>query len=135
MVINRLQSVWLLIAAILMALFCYLPFTSYEVDGATVDVSMLEYPIYLILNVAICLVVLIDIFMYKNLKTQILVATECCILEIASIVCGIVLIANMEVQASWLSLLWPLLALNFTVLARIYMKKDKKLLSSYDRLR
>ena len=59
MVIQRWQSLYLLIASLFIGLFCYMPMASL-VDNS--KLSMCQFPIYLTLNVLIGILLLISIF-------------------------------------------------------------------------
>lgn len=71
MVIQRLQSLYLLLAIIAMTLVFYLPFgliLDATDPATTVELVTLDYPILLVLNSLITLLLLIDIFLFKNLR-------------------------------------------------------------------
>lgn len=122
MVIQRLQSVFLLIAVVLMALAaCW-----------TANLGVM------ILNAAVAVLLFIDIFMFKNLNLQIRVAGMSAVLIVASMIaCAVMmyLAGGEDMMAVYKELGVLLFALVFTILAQRYMMKDRKLLRSYDRLR
>ncbi|MCM1449789.1 MAG: DUF4293 domain-containing protein [Clostridiales bacterium] len=141
MVIQRLQSLYLLLAIIAMTLVFYLPF-GLIIDATdpatTVELVTLDYPILLVLNSLITLLLLIDIFLFKNLSFQRLVAAVCILLIIASAATTFIILSN--IGDMW-KIAWAgapvalLFALFLTIAARYRMGKDLKLLRSYDRLR
>lgn len=139
MVINRWQSVLLLLSAICMALFCFLPFLSYEFESEIAVKNLLSLnPVFFIANLVIVALLVIDIFLFKNLKQQINVALICLILQIVSLVLSIAIffITKGEIESTWgcgFAFLFPSIVL--TYFGRKFMIKDRKLLSSYDRLR
>ena len=75
MVIQRIQSVYLLIAVILMAIFAFFPALSFQLGDRTFVYGALEAgkvgvthidPLMLMLVVLISLLAFIDIFLFKN---------------------------------------------------------------------
>ena len=67
MVIQRWQSVLLLISAIFVALAGILP---YAVTANGVDVCAVQTPVLLCVDILVALLLLIDIFLYRNLRYQ-----------------------------------------------------------------
>ncbi|MDE6135708.1 MAG: DUF4293 domain-containing protein, partial [Muribaculaceae bacterium] len=95
MVIQRWQSVLLLIAVIFMWVFCATPFAidtlSNEVEFS---IHAWDFTPFFLLNVAATIVLTVDIFLYRNLKRQIAVALVAIILLLCSIVyCGYLIFA------------------------------------------
>ncbi len=150
MVIQRIQSVYLLIAVILMGVFAFFPALSFQVGGKEFVYGALEAgkagalhidPLMFTLVVLIAVLALIDIFLYKNLQRQMTV----CFVDI---VISIAMLAAIGIQAYMLSskhnavelvwqwwLLLPVLAIIFMIMAHRAMSRDKKLLRDSDRLR
>ena len=149
MVIQRIQSVYLLIAVILMAVFAFFPALSFTLGDNTVLYGALETGraghlhinlLLLTLTVLIALLALIDIFQYKNLQRQMTV----CFVDI---IIGLALIVAIGIQAfvignrdgwtvSWQwALCLPVLSIIFLMLAHKAMSHDKKMLRDADRLR
>lgn len=129
----------LLIAAILVALFCCMPIaTANMADAAEQSLYAKDAPVLLVLNIVIAALLLIVIFMYKNLKQQMLMTMLSMVLICGSIVAsGFVIYAGFSdatpVLAGGVVLL--VVALVFAILAYRGMKRDHKLLRSMDRLR
>lgn len=125
MVIQRIQSLFLLIAALLMAAFAFfIPL---------IDTSML------VLVILIAVLAIIDIFLYKNLQRQMTVCFVDIIIglaTLASIIIQIVRLAkeNLAVNWNWAWIL-PVLSIVFLMLAHNAMSRDKKKLRDADRLR
>ena len=125
MVIQRIQTVYLIIAVILMALFAYFTALSFEMPLLVGIITLLAF---------------IDIFLYKNLQRQMTV----CFVDI---IISLALIGAMAYQAYVISgekgadiswnwfLLLPVLAVVFLMLAHKAMSNDKKKLRDADRLR
>lgn len=140
MVIQRWQSLLLLIAVVLMAVFCCTPWASQAAEGVAeaTPVFVSDAPVLLILNIVIAVLLFLSIFMFKNLKRQMTVTLLSIILICTSMVtCGIMLYtAYPGAGLIWTGgVLLLLVALVCAVFAYRFMKKDHKLLTSYDRLR
>lgn len=139
MQIQRLQSLYLLIAAIFTGTFCFMPYAALSTaEGETVKLLVPETPVLFILNSTITVLLLITIFMYRNIRQQMKLA----ILDIALIVGSVVttLIYVWIGDASPVSAfqggaILLVLAESFAVVAYRRMKHDYKLLTSADRLR
>lgn len=125
MVIQRIQSLFLLIAALLMAAFAFfIPL---------IDTSML------VLVILIAVLAIIDIFLYKNLQRQMTVCFVDIIIGLATLVSIIIQIVrlakeNLAVNWNWAWIL-PVLSIVFLMLAHKAMSRDKKKLRDADRLR
>ena len=125
MVIQRIQSLFLLIAALLMASFAFfIPL---------IDTSML------VLVILISVLAVIDIFLYKNLQRQMTVCFVDIIIGLATLVAIIIQIVrlaneNLAVKWNWAWIL-PVLSIIFLMLAHKAMSRDKKKLRDADRLR
>lgn len=135
MVIQRWQTVFLLLAAIFIVIFCFIPVGN--IDGRAVVVS--SHPIYLALNIVAALTFFIAIFMYGNTRRQRRVAIIGMLLVVASMVMGICYIcgsAAPETHCSYgaVCLLLPA-ALIEAIVAYRRILADERLLRSYDRLR
>lgn len=134
MVIQRLQTVYLFLASILMGFFCYLPLASY----GDVDFCPYQHPVYLTLNVLISVLSLVAIFLYKNLSRQQTVVKVNAFLIVASAIVGAIIVyMNVpEVEIIWTA--GPLLLICsflMTIAALRRIKHDDKLLKAADRIR
>lgn len=149
MVIQRIQSIYLLIAVILMAVFAFFPALTFELGGREFVYGALEAgkvgvthidPLMLTLVILISLLAFIDIFLYKNLQRQMTV----CFVDI---IIGLAMLVAIGIQAFYvtgkdgvtLSCPWsialPILSIIFLMMAHKAMSRDKKLLRDSDRLR
>lgn len=149
MVIQRIQSVYLLIAVILMVVFAFFPALTFELGGRQFVYGALEAgkvgvthidPLMLMLVVLISLLALIDIFLFKNLQRQMTV----CFVDI---IIGLAMLVAIGIQAFYVNgkdgvtltwqwyLLLPVLSIVFLMLAHKAMSRDKKMLRDSDRLR
>ena len=149
MVIQRIQSVYLLIAVILMVVFAFFPALSFDLADKTVLYGALETgragnmhinPLLFTLVTLISCLAFIDIFLYKNLQRQMTVCFVDIIIGLAMLVAiGIqaFVVGNREgwtVSWQWTVLL-PVLSIIFLMLAHKSMSNDKKKLRDADRLR
>lgn len=149
MVLQRIQSVYLLIAVILMVVFAFFPALTFQLgdrefvygalEAGKVGVTHID-PLMLMLVILISLLAFIDIFLYKNLQRQMTVCFVDIIIGLAMLVAiGIqaYVIGNREgVIVNWqYYLIMPVLAIIFLMLAHHAMSKDKKTLRDADRLR
>lgn len=140
MVIQRIQTLLLLIAAILVGVFCLSPVAveAADVEAAVVKHFISEAPVLLTVNILIAVLLVIDIFMYKNLRQQKKVTLLCMLLIAASITATIFVLYNQWPGAVFYWFGGILLlgaALVFTLVAYRGINKDHKLLRSMDRLR
>lgn len=140
MVIQRWQSLLLLIAAVLVAVFCFTPVAQEAAanNGAMLSHTIAEAPVLLIVNILIAVLLLISIFMFNNLRQQRKVTIISMVLIAASIVSTIFLVYNSWPGASfyWFGgILLLCVALVLAIGAYRFMGRDLKLLRSYDRLR
>lgn len=151
--IQRIQTVYLLISVILMLACACLPLGVFEpatmempstltnlwivkVDSASHDFSVVGLFIVLM---AACVLSVTNIFGYKNLKRQ---SRQCLMVMMLQLfwAAGLVLIvtfntsADVFFKASW-PIALPVLALVFQILARRGIRADEKLLRSVDRIR
>ena len=124
MVIQRWQTVFLFIAAVTMGIFFFLP------------VSCMMGYITSILNALVTVLLLVDIFMYRNLKLQKRVALICICFCFVSAAITAYLSSVLDIATNWeVQLVCPVVAIIFTYFAYARMKADEKLLRSYDRIR
>ncbi|MBQ7690638.1 MAG: DUF4293 domain-containing protein [Muribaculaceae bacterium] len=142
MVIQRIQSLYLLIAAVLMGVFTFLPVFDTVVDGANLSIGALttcgiarQSWVLLCLDVVIVALSAITIFKFKNLKFQ----ARLCAVLMALILGLLATIAVMFFGLAAADMHWaialPLLALVLVFLARRGILHDRKLLSDSERIR
>ena len=140
MVIQRWQTLLRLIAVALMCVFCCTPWAYRAAEGTleAIPVLVSDAPVLLVINIVIAALLFLSIFMFNNLKRQMTVTILSMVLICASIVtCGLMLyVAYPGASLVWTGgVLLLLAALVCALFAYRFMKKDRKLLSSYDRLR
>ncbi len=150
--IQRIQSVWLLLAALVSAglfVFGILSIT-YMVDGAEVtkSIKLLELNTmmgYLLAIIAIAVVALplIAIFMFKNRKLQMNLALLALVLNVGFIAFYLMSIESyksahvppVNSSAFGVASFMPVLSVIFLFLAMRGIRKDSKLVKSLERLR
>lgn len=135
MVIQRIQSVYLLLAGILMAVYSFL-------DVAFVNTVALTLNLYnasvisFILSLLVSCLSIITIFKFKNLKLQMALCSSCLIILFAQFtVLLIEVFANYDSVNFFIANIIPFVVMFLLILSIKGIKKDKKLLSSYDRIR
>lgn len=155
MIIQRWQSVLLFVAAVVMACFTFmslgqiqtaditLNFTSlgfYQIGDPTDGVAPLVIHTwyFFMLSITTIVVLLIDIFLFKNLRLQQRVC-QVCILFIVADACVGGLLGFRAIEGSMISwstvALCPFIALFSTIFAYYRMARDYSLLKAADRLR
>lgn len=142
MVIQRIQTLFLLLAVGFMAIFCFTPFATLASDAANPEsmspVFVKDAPVFMVLNIVIAVLLFLSIFMFKNLRQQMKVTIASMVLLCASLVSfGLVMYVGMpDAHIIWTGgAVLLVCALICALLAYRGMKKDHKLLTSYDRLR
>lgn len=135
MVIQRWQSVLLLISAIFVALAGILP---YAVTANGVDVCAVQTPVLLCVDILVALLLLIDIFLYRNLRYQ---------MKVTRLALGLIVVLEAAIAAYTCAglegatisiiggIVMPILALISSFVALRLMHRDYRLLRSADRLR
>lgn len=144
--IQRIQSVWLLVAALLNAGLFY--FSLYRADVmkegvATVEKITANGNIMLfLLAIVIIALPLVAIFMFKNRKQQANMAMLSIVLNIGFIATAIMVISNFSnstpapTNGSYrLGIVLPIAAIVFLFMAFKGIRKDIKTIKSLDRLR
>ena len=135
MVIQRWQSVLLLISAIFVALAGILP---YAVTANGVDVCAVQTPVLLCVDILVALLLLIDIFLYRNLRYQMKV-TRLALGLIVALEAAIAAYTCAGLEGATISIIggivMPMLALISSFVALRLMHRDYRLLRSADRLR
>ena len=135
MVIQRWQSVLLLSSAIFVALAGILP---YAVTANGVDVCAVQTPVLLCVDILVALLLLIDIFLYRNLRYQ---------MKVTRLALGLIVVLEAAIAAYTCAglegatisiiggIVMPVLALISAFVALRLMLRDYRLLRSADRLR
>ncbi|MFI3240000.1 MAG: DUF4293 domain-containing protein [Bacteroidales bacterium] len=166
MILQRLQSVFLFLAMVLMVIFSFQPFMQFATgEGeyvvsalgakmlgvATTDsealnesLAAMDYSWVIFgLSILVSIFTLITIFSFKNLKKQkglCMITVMLIVALVASIVLtvnGLMVGLNVDMSMiKWgVPATFPVLAIILILIARGYIAKDQKILSSYDRIR
>ncbi len=136
MVINRIQSVYLLLSAIVMGLYCtVVPL------GRVGGVSVYGFDLIPVLVMALLTIVvtLVDIFLFKNLKLQMTVCRVCMWLIVGTLgTFSVIYYRGLDAFAlsdMTLSVAAPVVAYILLMLAAKGMRRDHKTLTDYDHFR
>lgn len=139
MQIQRIQSLFLLLAVVVMCIFCLTPYAQHVADdGTATSVFMKDTPVLLVVNACIAVLLLLNIFMYNNLRRQMrLTLLSVVLLAGSAVACGFVVTVGMPgSRLVWTGgVLLLLVALVLVVFAYRGMRSDRRKLASYDRLR
>lgn len=144
--IQRWQSVWLLFAAICVALFCFLPMALLSFDGAIPAdgasasfISPSDNTVFWIVGLVVAVLLVINIFMYRNTRRQKLVTVLSMMMIVVLAACGVLMVYGVDYEGAkveWLgSILLLLGAFVFALLAYRGIRHDENLLKAADRLR
>lgn len=138
--IQRFQSLWLLLAAIFAFLTFKMPFYSGSkmvkaIRQADVRLDAASQIWILVLTGIVIILCFIAIFLYKNRKRQLTLTVINCILSIALIAVYFLEIQKFETGIISLSCLFTLAVPILLFLAARSIWRDEKLVKSLDRLR
>ena len=143
--IQRIQSIFLFLAAAAFFLLLELPFASTEQvsSGFFGDkvYDVMDHPFLLILVGAGGVLALVALFMYKKRSTQTKLGYFVIILSILVPLIAYLLFINEPGHTATatindeVGIYLPLIALVMAILANIFIKKDEKVVRSMDRLR
>ena len=139
--IQRLQSVWLLLAAA--AAFCSLQFAFYsgtmlvENQSKRVELTAQSNLLLLILSAGVGIASIISIFLYKNRKTQLRIVLVTLLVSILNLVLFFTQTKKFVPGEGNYSLtaIFAIVVPIFLFLAIKGIRKDEKLVKSLDRLR
>lgn len=141
MQIQRIQSVYLFLAAVAMAVFAFLPAISFVNDAGAQSIGALTLcgtthvmPLLLCLDALIVVLLLITLFKYRNLSFQLKLCKVNLLLIFTLLATIGIMVYMQKGQLGW-SLVLPFVAIVLVILAHKGIKHDKKLLSDSDRIR
>lgn len=143
MVIQRWQTLWLLVALILVTVFCFVPMALITNDVpspvSATFLNPIDVPVLLVVNSVVAVLLFIAIFMYRNTRRQKLVTLLSILMLVVSMVTEALILFGWNSEESrieWLGSIFLLLgALAFAALAYRGIAHDERLLRSADRLR
>lgn len=134
--IQRIQTIWLLLAAAGSLLTLKFPiYSGQQADGLFGELNGQSGFLHLLLTVGVALLALMGIFLYKKRKTQALVALGGLALQLLQLVLLYTKTADYTQGNYSLTAVIYLLTPVFFVLAWLGIRKDEKLVRSMDRLR
>ena len=135
--IQRIQSLWLLLASICAFASIKLPFYygNLEVPGSTVTITPSDHFMLLVFVIATGLVALINIFLYSNRSLQIKMCVVGLVLSLANLMHYFLYMRGFISGGLSLYSIFSFLVPVFFILAIRSIYKDQKLLKSLDRLR
>lgn len=138
MVIQRIQSVYLLIVTILMAIYSFMNVVLVQSAVIMEKLSLFSASkISFILSLLVAVVSCITIFKYKKMNLQITLSS----INILLIITQVVLLVVEVLSKSYIAVEFficnciPVISVLFLVLSIAAIKRDKKILSGYDRIR
>jgi len=142
--IQRIQSIFLLLAAVFFFLEFAFPFFNSDTytqgyfSDNTYDIQ--DHPALLGLTIAAGIICLLAIFLYKNRSLQTSLVYVSIVLAIVLTATMIILLQSntpkfLEQSSPFIGSFLPLLSIIFLVLSLRSIKKDDKLVKSMDRLR
>ena len=138
MVIQRWQSVFLLLGAIAMAIFCFVPMGSFSDGDSVINLMPVDYPVFLTVNILVAVLLFIAIFLFKNTRRHKTVTLVSMLLIATSAVTGGFLIYgdSRGAEIEWLGgVILLVITLVFALAAYRGISHDERLLRSYDRIR
>ncbi len=135
--IQRIQTLWLLLASICAFASVKLPFYfgSIEVPGPTITITPYDHFMLLVFVIATGLVALINVFLYSNRSLQIIISVVGVLLGLVNLMHYFLYMRNFKTGGLSLYSILSFLVPIFFILSIIGMYKDQKLLKSLDRLR
>lgn len=135
MVIQRWQSVMLLLASVCMIFVMFLPVGFLEnpmsSESATL-IKPIDNPVLMIVEGLTALLLIISIFLFKNMKLQTTVVGISMLLIVACIATSVLLVSGMPDYAAIITLAAAFL---LCVMACRFIRSDRRKLSESNRLR
>ncbi|MBP3638544.1 MAG: DUF4293 family protein [Muribaculaceae bacterium] len=141
MQIQRIQTLFLLAAVVLMCIFCLTPYaqrTAIDAANSWSPVFVKDTPVLLAVNACIGILLLLNIFTYKNLRLQMRLTLVSMLLLAGSIVASafVVTVGMPDAHLLWTGgVLLLVVALVMALCAYRGMARDKRKLDSLNRLR
>jgi drug/metabolite transporter (DMT)-like permease len=135
--IQRIQTLWLLLASICAFASVKLPFYfgSLEVPGPTITITPIDHVVLLVFVIATALMALVSIFLFSNRSLQIKMCIVGLVLSLANLMHYFLYMKNFKTGGLSLYSILSFLVPVFFILAIRSIYKDQKLLKSLDRLR
>ncbi len=141
MVIQRIQTVYLLLAAIVTAVFAFVPVINVLNPDGVVEISFnsLHFGAWtMVLEILIVILAIIAIFKYRDLRTQIRLTNVLMLLIVTLIIVIAIMMWVLHdklIMQFTPYIVMPFVALILVWLAKKGIKHDKKLLADSERIR
>lgn len=141
MVIQRWQTVFLFLAALVVVIFTLVPFANITTDEGLLQLRPAHFVGWMTLNVVIALLLFIAIFLYRNIKFQKKVTLISIVMIVVSAVTGGLCLYGPQVSFKEVDIIWGggivllLLAALLAIWAYRRMTADQRLLSDSSRIR
>lgn len=138
MVIQRIQSLYLLAAAVMMGFFCNSSLATVRAEEAVAEIRPVDYPVFLVINILIAVLLFIAIFLFKNTRRQKTVTLLSMVLiAVSAVTGGFILYGGTAVEGIELSGSIVLLVCALIMALGAYrgIRRDEKLLHDSDRIR
>ena len=140
--IQRIQTLWLFIAAVMGAGLFAFDIYHYTINDIVHHLNVMNnYPLLLLALILVALP-LIAIFMFKNRKRQRGMAILSIVINAGFIALMLMQVASINNQTPaptkgsyWIGAVLPIIAIIFLIMAISGIRKDEKLVKSLDRLR
>jgi len=136
--IQRIQTVYLLLVVIAVLAFIFVPFGGITIDGIRGILIIKEIIIFLLLSAGIGLIALGSIFLFNNRKLQmrvVLINIVISLVLIGIFIFRLIYFYGLDKYTFGAGAVFPLFILFFNLLAFNGIKNDEKLVKSMDRLR
>lgn len=143
MMIQRWQTVWLLIASVFMVIFCFMPLFLVTNNPLSPDsivaIEPAQMPVFMLVSLLTALLLFIAIFMFKNSSRQKSVIACAIFLILGTIIASFCIWFGWTDIAEPLAWSWGIFfelgAIAFALLAIIGIRHDENIIKSYDRIR
>ena len=131
--IQRIQTIFLFLAALAMALLFFMPY----VEVANDDYFVREYPIQTVFTIIVVVGLIVNIFLFKNRSLQLRITRVLLLFVLAFIAYAVYQIFQIDFQNLEFEpgALLPVFSGYFTARAANKIRADEELVRSVDRLR
>lgn len=135
MVIQRIQTLYLLVAVAAITVTFFFPIGFIPGEDQIQSVCVCAYPWYMGFTIAADALLLLSVFLYKALNVQIKTTLVGGLMVAASVIWLFFIGAGIAGEINWFNLALLIFSDVLAFLALRAMQKDNRLLRSYDRLR
>lgn len=136
MVIQRWQSVFLLLAAIFLGVSFFTPVAEVTIADKVMSVAAIDSIVSIVIGLVSTILTLLSIFLYKNIGQQIKTTIIAMLLSVAYGASSYIIACNMEDTMVYkYGGVYVALAIVLQINAVLRMRSDERKLKSYDRIR